>query len=255
MTSWLLGVTAVVLAGLVLAVLGWMFAPTRNRLERKRMTVTGDHGIALTTYGSPDQMQGLDPNQMLGLQPFWLTDSDYYFVDGVPGQGPSSKAEWLEWAQARGGEGAGWRHILLRIQATQDRTVLLLLPKVNVKRTSAVGGVILGPEKQPGGNGLMCRQFEIRLDANPPVARYLPEGSFDPPQFIMKKGDSEAFLLIARAERGRYEWSVDVECLVDGEAVSLRADDFGKPLVTVGFGEIERLWWMFDEHRWMPAAW
>jgi hypothetical protein len=254
-TSWALGVATTLVTFVVIGVLAWFFTPVRNRLEAKRMAVTRDHGIRLKTYGTPEEMHGLDPDQMLGAQPYWLTDSDYYFSNGIPGEGPDSKAEWSEWARASGGEGAGWRHVLVRIQATQDRTVLVLPPTVNVKRTALVGGVILGPEKEPGGNGLRVRQFNIELDAEVPVARYLSEGSAETPQFKMTKGDSEAFILIAHAIEGRHEWSVDIRLLVDGEEVSMRADDNGKPFVTVGCSGIKRLWWRFTERHWMAAAW
>ena len=56
----------------------------------------------------------------------------------------------------------------------------------------------------------------------------------------MSRGDSEAFLIIASAAVGRFQWSVNLRCLVDGEGVVLRADDGGKPFVTVGYEGLER---------------
>lgn len=253
-TGTLQAVLGAVLAAIAVGTVVWIFTPLRHRLETKRMVVTGDHGLRLLTYARPEEMSGLDPNQMLGMEPFWLTDSDFYFPSGVPSDGPSGKSAWQDWARKRGGEGAGWRHILIRLQATQDRTVLVLPPRLNVAHAPVTGGVILGPEKEPGGNGLMCRQFEVILDSRSSTIRYFGDDD-ETPQFKMSKGDSEAFLIIARAEEGRFEWTLDVPCLVDGQEVVLRADDSGAPFVTVGLDGIERLWWIFDEARWTPAEW
>ena len=58
------------------------------------MAITGDHGLRVLTYTTPESMMGLDPSQMLGLQPFWFTDSDFYLADGTPAPEPGSKSDW-----------------------------------------------------------------------------------------------------------------------------------------------------------------
>lgn len=256
MTAVLLSVLGTVLGAIVLGVLVWFFTPIRNRLETRRMTLTGDHGLRILSYTTPESMNGLDPEQMLGLQPFWLTDSDYYVADDAPPLGPAAKSDWTpQWAQSIGGEPAGWRHILVRVQATQDRTILLLPPTLDVKHTPISGGVVIGPEREPGGNGLNCRQFEVRLDMGGSAVTYHADTPGETPQFKMSKGDTEAFLIIARAAKGRFAWSLNLPCLVDGEHVTLRSDDHGKPFVTVGYEGLERKWWRFSDQRWEAAAW
>jgi hypothetical protein len=256
MTTVLLSVLATVLAAIVIGALIWFFTPLRNRLETRRMALTGDHGLRVLTYPTTESMSGLDPDQMLGLQPFWLTDSDYYIPRDAPPAGPATKSEWTpQWAQSVGGEPAGWRHILVRIQATQDRTILLLPPTVDVEQTPLSGGLIIGPEREPGGNGLMCRQFEVRLDPAGSTVTYHSDTQGETPQFKMSRGDTEAFLVIASATNGRFEWVLDIPCLVDGEQVILRCDDHGQPFVTVGYEGLGRKWWMFSEQRWVAARW
>lgn len=240
------------------AIIGlWMlfFRPVRNKLDPVILRKTGDHGIKLLTYGTPDEMGGLRPDEMLYVEPSWLDDSDFYFADGIPGDGPASKSEWADWARGHGGEGVGWRHILIRIQATQDRTVLVLKPIVNVVRATISGGLVLSPAKELGGNGLMVRQFDVDLSANAPVVEYYPESSGETPQFTMRKGDSEAFVVIAHASSDRHEWTLDIPILVDGETFHLRADNHGHKFVTVGGSNIGGMWWDFNTREWRPAEW
>lgn len=248
----------IVVALAVGAIVGvWMlfFRPIRNKLDPKILRKTKDHGIKLLTYGTPDEMGGLRPEEMLNVDPRWLADTDFYFVNGIPGDGPQSENEWADWARAQGAEGVGWRHILIRIQATQDRTVLVLKPQVNVSRSEITEGLVLCPAKEAGGNGLMVRQFDITLDATPPLVEYFPEGSGETPQFSMRKGDSEAFVVVAHANSGRHEWTLDVPVLVDGETFHLRADNHGQAFVTVGRGDIASMWWDFAARDWRPAEW
>lgn len=248
-------IVVALVVGVIVGVWMLLFRPLRNRIEPVILRRTGDHGIKLLTYGTPAEMGGLRPKEMLHLDPSWLEDVDFYFPSGIPGEGPTSKNEWSDWARGHGGEGVGWRHILIRIQATQDRSVLVLMPQVNVSRKEVDGGLVLSPAKEPGGNGLLVRQFDIDLDATPPVVEYYAEDSRETPQFVMRKGDSEAFVVIAHASHGRYEWTLDVPVLVDGETFHLRSDNHGHEFVTVGVGDTEGMWWDFETHEWRPAEW
>jgi hypothetical protein len=154
----------IVVALIVAALLGaWAlcWGSLRSRLDPVILRQTRDHGIKLLVYGTPDEMGGLRPDEMLDVDPRWLADTDFYFASGIPGDGPQDKHEWADWARGQGAVGVGWRHILIRIQSTQDRTVLVMKPRVNVTRSDLFGGLVLCPAKEPGGNGLMVRQFDI----------------------------------------------------------------------------------------------
>jgi hypothetical protein len=247
-----------VVVAVVVGTLLWFARPLLNRIEPRRMVLTGDHGVTVRVYTEPADMRGIPPTQILDLEPAVLADSDYYFTNGIPSDGPDDREEWEEWVKHRAGVHAGWQHILVRIQSRQDRSVLLLHPRVTSASTpvDSTQGRVLGPEREAGGNGLLCRQFEVDLDAQQ-VTYYpginAPDGETS--QFPLTRDRPEAFVLIAHAERGRHEWRLEIDCLVDGETVTLRVDNDGRPFVTVGLDGLERLWWHFQERRWEPAAW
>ena len=114
---------------------------------------------------------------------------------------------------------------------------------------------MLSPAKELGGNGLMVRQFDIDLDAAPPSVEYYPEGGSGTAQFVMRKGDSEAFVVIAHTLHGRYQWTLDIPVLVDGVTFYLRCDNHGREFVTVGGGNLAGMWWDFNSREWRPAEW
>lgn len=249
-------IAASVLAAAGIGAAAWLPLPIRNKAERRRLSVTSDHGLVIRTYPNSDAMGGLGQKDLLGAEPGWLADTDFYFRDGLPAQAPPARqSEWAAWARDNGGEPVGWRHILIHIQATQDRSVLLRKPVTKVKRAEVVGGVVLSPFQELGGNGLMVRQFHIELDDDPVQVEYFPEGGPQAPQFTMAKGATEAFVVIAHAARGRYEWSLDIPVLVDGVEFVLRADDEGQPFVSVGSADIEAQRWRFDQKDWQSAEW
>lgn len=247
MPGWLTPLLGPVAVVAIVAILALLLAPMRRRVEPAIMRVTRDHGIKLLVYPEAKDMMGLRPDEMLEMEPSWLTDPDYYFADGVPEGGPATEAGWPKWAREHGGENAGWQHILIRIQATQDRTILLTQPRVNSTRTKVEGGVVLSPAKDMGGNGLMARQFHIQLDESPPIVEYHGEYT---PQFKMRRGDSEAYLVIARAAEGRHVWTLDIPVIVDGQEFTLRADNHGKAFVTVGTVDVPSMWWDFELQEW-----
>ncbi len=73
---------------LVVGVIGWFTRPLLNRIEPHRMKATGDHGIKMLVYASPKEMDGLGPEDLAGLEPFWLSDDGYYFEGGLPSENP-----------------------------------------------------------------------------------------------------------------------------------------------------------------------
>jgi hypothetical protein len=241
---------------LAVGAIGWLVRPLVNRFEPRRMKMMGDHGIKMLVYGSPEEMEAIGIKNLGGLEPFWLTDDGYYFADGLPDEDPPQDIrEWSAWARRHSGEGAYFRHLLIRIQATQDRTVLLLPPRVHVARTETDSGIVCSPEKT-GGNGLTVRQFFIDLDAETPEVKYFSRDHNETPQFVMHKGDSKVFVVIARATSGRFQWYIDVRLMIDGVSVELPAmDKGGRAFVTVGHQGLDKRWWRFRERRWDQAPW
>lgn len=239
----------------MVAALVWLIRPLRNRLDPVLMAATGDHGLAVRVFSTAQEMEGLLPKQMLGLDAAWLVDDDFFVAGTDLADGPPQPKDWLEWATALRAEVAGWRHILIQIQSVQGRAVLLMRPDVIVDRRDPGEGFIVGPQREPGGNGIMARQFHIELDAAKPVAQYFGDGSGEVAQFVLNKGETEAFLVIARADRGRYEWSMVLNALVDGKTIKLPIDDHGQPFISVGPEGLPRRWWHFDQRRWRRESW
>ncbi len=67
----------------------------------------------------------------------------------------------------------------------------------------------------------------------------------------MRKGDSEVFVVIARARKGRFAWYLDVRLVVDGMNVELPALDQGRAFITVGHEGLDKRWWVFSQKRWV----
>lgn len=240
----LAAVASSVVIATVIGVLAWLFAPFRNKLETLRMRLTSDHGLKLEVLSRPDDLKELVPEDMLGVSPDWLFGPSYYFSPAPPPEAPPDALdEWLEWAKRNGGEDVLHTHVMLRLQATKDRTVVMGAPKPVVTHTTVTSGAICSPAGL-GGNGLLVRRFIVDLDDAHPRARFV-DGveERESAQFRMSKGDSEAVLLYAHSTIGRSEWWIEIPFLVDGVKVTLKADDHGRPFVTVGPQRVRRLMW------------
>lgn len=66
----------------VIGTVRWFLLPLRNKADRKRMAVTSDHGLVIRTYPNSDAMSGLSQKDLLGAEPGWLADTDFYFRHG-----------------------------------------------------------------------------------------------------------------------------------------------------------------------------
>jgi hypothetical protein len=250
-------IVAPVLVALVLAVGAIYLSPLRHKLADLRLRQTGDHGIKVLVYSDADEMGRLPRSAMMGVDPSWVADEDFYFAGGVPQEStpPVERKEWSAWARGQGGEVVGWQHVFVLLQATQDRAVVLRTPKVNSSTATAAGGLVLSPVKQLGGNGLMVRQFAVDLDSRPPTVEFYPEGEPDVPDFTLKRHESVGFFLVVHATRGRYEWTLDLPMVIDGEVFNERISNHGQPFVTVGHEDLDGMWWDFDNRTWRKPDW
>lgn len=236
MAEWLLGIASAI----VLAVLGWVFSPLRNRLDAPRLRLSGDHGVKLKVYVDPEDMAGLDLETNLGIEARHLPGVNFFFPSEDPPARPpvQGKEQWWQWARRLGGEDVYASHVLLLLQATQDRAVTVGVPKVDRRVDPAPTGIVCGPEGQ-GGNGLLVRRFYIDLDEPDPVRpRFIDQDGVEGPRFTLSKGETVALVAIAVASRGRHEWTLRLPIAVDGEDFELVADKGGTPFVTVGRGAL-----------------
>jgi len=81
------------------------------------------------------------------------------------------------------------------------------------------------------------------LDPVVPDVKFIDDGTeVMSALFTMKKGDTEAFLLVAGASRDRHEWTIAIPCIIDGVSVVLSVDD--NALVTIGPEGVPRFSWV-----------
>lgn len=187
----------------------------------------------------PDDMAGLDVGRHLGVAAKYLPGHNYFFAaDSPPGRPPAPSEEWWRWAKRHGGEDVHASHVLLLVQATQGRAITVGVPAVNRRVVAVPRGIVCGPWGQ-GGNGLLVRRYYIDLDQPDPVrARFINDHEVESPRFTLNKGETVAILAIAVASSGRHEWSLNLPMTVDGEDFELKADNHGRPFVTVGRGDL-----------------
>lgn len=219
------------------------------------MKLVSDHGVTVRAYVNPDDMDGLDLESSPGIQAGYLTGNNFYFENSEPpGPPPAWGQEWWRWAQEHGGKDVYASHVLLVLQATQDRAVMVSVPKVERAVTATPQGIICGPEGQ-GGNGLLVRRFYIDLDEPDPVrARFINDLGVEGPRFTMNKGETVAIVAIAEASSGLHEWKLQIPMTIDGQDFLVGVDNGGQPFVTVGPGEIPMLIGVAEEGRWQRTG-
>lgn len=100
----------------------------------------------------------------MGVSPTVL----FYFPEGVEPTDSPPQAGWWEWAHGLGAADAGFTHVLLTLQASQDLPVEVDVPEVHHEVVNDPSGVLCGPEGV-GGNGLDARRFTVLLDAPDPI--------------------------------------------------------------------------------------
>lgn len=101
----------------------------------------------------------------------------------------------------------------------------------------------------------MVRQFAIDLDSQPPTVEFYPEGEPEVPDFTLKRYESVGFFLVVHATKGRYEWTLDLPMVIDGELFNERVSNHGQPFVTVGHEDLDGMWWDFDSRTWRKPDW
>jgi hypothetical protein len=248
------GVLLAVLTAIVLATLAATVGrPIWNRLGSRWMTLTDDHGIRLRVITKPSELANLNRAILsFGVDPVALSSVSFYFNDGPPDESPPIDESWWGWASRHAGEDVYYSHVLLLVQSTQDRTVVLKPPVVNRRVAPTDSGVICTPLGL-GGNGLLVRRFYIDLDEAEPIARYI-DGSDERESayFEMGRGSTEPILLVAKAARGRHKWRVQLPLVIDGEDIVLTADRDGQPFITVGPENVRTLGWLGS--RWVEIG-
>jgi hypothetical protein len=252
--KWILGVLGGLAGAVILGVLVVLISPLRNRFISWWRAKTRDHGVELVVYTRPDEMADLTSEQLLSGDAAYYTAMDYYIRNDTPPDGPRRGEEWWEWALRNSAEDVYSSHVLLLLQATLDRTIVIRPPQITDFHSAVHSGLICGPEGK-GGNGLLVRRFYVDLDEDRPKVRYFDDQNEQQKSatFRMSKGESVGILVIAATRRGRHEWHLDLPIVIDGHKLLLKADDHGAPFVTVGPDKVDAVLWDSDARTWMKS--
>jgi hypothetical protein len=136
------------------------------------------------------------------------------------------------------------------IQSGGDRSVLLesLSPVIHRRLSGEEGTHVACPV---GGAVANVRRFAIDLDRKTGV---FTDGEGNPLETTMLKfgsQDSEPILVIATARDARYDWSLRLNFIIDGEPVPAYLNDDGRLFSTTGIGRARTVHW--DGKTWLPG--
>ncbi len=171
---------------------------------------------------------------------------DVMLPPGVrPSSGPGPGcANFHDWARSQGAMDAGTTRLQVVLQGRSDGQVLV----------SDARAVIVG--EQPAGVMLRCptageaalRLLTIDLDSQLPVAQYTSEArrTFG---FTLEKGETETFLITARAARSGCRWYLQLTLVTGARTRTIRVDDHGRPFGTVGTAGGPD--WSWDGDSWL----
>ncbi|OMC56562.1 hypothetical protein A5747_07200 [Mycobacterium sp. IS-836] len=126
--------------------------------------------------------------------------------------------DFHQWATDNQGVDAGETVVQIVAQGTTDKAVLLKSMRVSVIDTSP----------PLTGIGVVCmsqgvaqrRGISVDLDAKPPTVDYKSDSNA-PFGFTLAKGETETFLVSARAAKATYRWKIFIDVVVNGKTKSL----------------------------------
>ena len=139
-----------------------------------------------------------------------------------PGPGCSS---FVDWGMRQGGIAAGTTNLAVFLRGRVDGQVLV----------SDARAVIVGRRPPSPGIRVRCpsaaeanlRPLTINLDGPDTKARYVSSSGrrFG---FTLQKGETETFLLSARAKRAAYRWYLELTLIIGSTQKTVRIDDHGR---------------------------
>jgi hypothetical protein len=190
--------TASVTAGVTWAV---------NHLEQ--VNFDPSDAVMLSVESDPAKISGVStPLRPLIIPPNVQTH-------GKPGRGCD---DFHEWATDNQGVDAGETVVQIVAQGTTDKAVLLKNMRVTVIDTSP----------PMTGIGVVCmsqgvaqrRGIAVDLDAKPPAVDYKSDSNA-PFGFTLAKGETETFLVSAKAANATHRWKIFIDIVVNGATKSL----------------------------------
>ena len=169
--------------------------------------------------------------------------SFFFPRDFAPTKPPVSLVDWWAWAHASGGHDLRTTKILITLQGLDDVAITIGIPTLDHQVREDPHGVVCLPEGA-GGGGPRPRTYEIDLGAAGGPSVVYADRRHRPRDFVLGKGQTEQIEVIAYADSGLHEWTLQLPVTVDGVRRVLDLDLRGGPFVTVGASAgCRRLMW------------
>jgi hypothetical protein len=158
---------------------------------------------------------------------------------------------WAQGAAGADGVDARTTPFRLTIQGNSGDSVLLqkITPIIHKRGPRMEGTHVACPV---GGAAANLRRFAVDLDRGTGT---FEDGEGNPLATTMLKFDrqeSEPIQVIARAERGRYDWALRLDFIVDGEVERAFIPEEGRLFSTTGVGQAQTIHW--DGRRWRQGT-
>jgi hypothetical protein len=166
--------------------------------------------VGLSVETDPARISGVSPADRFGVIPSSIE------THGTPGsQGCNGFHAWM---RDNHGTDAGETVLQITAQGMNDKPVLLQNMRVKITDTSApMSGIAV--RCPPAGNAQL-RSIAVNLDATPPTVDYQSHSNA-PFGFTLQKGETESFIVTAKAAKATYNWTVELDAVINGTAKTL----------------------------------
>lgn len=246
--SWIIAILIVLAVAVLLVLRKTAFGVAVEAATAFLRTPWAGHGIVVHVETDPRNMNlGYD---LLHAHAF------VFPPDVVPSDPPEDELAWRAWAHGQGAVDAYITRVVITMQATLERVVVVDAPRLVSKESPLREGLLRGPVGRGGNGGVIPRMWAFDLDSRNPRPTYTdPSGSSRPPEFALRKGDSERLDVICTATTtAEHHWHLIIPLLVDGQRIELTVKERRDGFVTVGGEGIEGTWWDDEREAWDPTA-
>ena len=166
--------------------------------------------VGLSVETDPSRMSGVSSADRYGVIPSSVE------TRGTPGSGGCDG--FHSWLRNNHGIDAGETVLQISAQGMTDQPVLLQNMRVKIIDTSApMSGIAVWC---PSAGNAQLRSITVNLDATPPAVVY-QSASNTPFGFTLQKGETESFIVTAKAAKATYRWTVELDAVINGTAKTL----------------------------------
>ena len=211
---------------------------TVNHLEQ--FSFNPSDAVKLSVETDPAKINGVNPY----LRPLIIPPT--VRTHGTPGE--KGCDDFHAWATDNQGVDAGETVVQIVAQGTTDKAVLLQNMRISVIDTSPplTGiGVLCMPQ-----GVVQQRGIAVDLDAKPPAVHYQSDSNA-PFGFTLAKGETESFLVSAKAAKATYRWKILIDVVVNGATKSLEVGGKDGFITTAPPAPDAQWMWDYVDSYWM----